>query len=436
MATQPLELRILTGFHAGGVVALPDAASLSVGSALDNDVILRDAPFRSASLEWQDGALVWRDQGGENRLSTQQLIRSGPLRLLVCAPSRSWDEATDSLPMLTVSGDAGDARAMPSEAGTEPGSDEAGLPPTGTEGGGDPTLEHGGEPGAPEAHADALPDDDPSRSPDTVTKPRPLRHARWAVPALAAAILLGLLLQVARNQDEPASPNAPAATESVQAPIDPAVLKAVTAHIKAAKLEPQVRASIVGHRIRLTGVVESDEEMEALLRRVATTTRQIDLDLLTLAELSLRAKEMAGSLAGDITASALAPGHIVLEGTVESTGERTQLLAMAQRLIPQAVSVQNRLLTRAEKALMAAGRTVRPLPALATPSAPAAPPPAPAPKLPPMTAVVSGESGYLILADGTRVLPGGMMRGVRLERIGETELIVSDPKGQRFRIAR
>jgi hypothetical protein len=109
---------------------------------------------------------------------------------------------------------------------------------------------------------------------------------------------------------------------------------------------------------------------------------------------------------------------------------------MAQRLIPQAVSVQNRLLTRAEKALMAAERTVRPLPALATPSAPAAPAPAPAPKLPPMTAVVSGEAGYLILADGTRILPGGMMRGVRLERIGETELIVSDPKGQRFRIAR
>ena len=53
-----------------------------------------------------------------------------------------------------------------------------------------------------------------------------------------------------------------------------------------------------------------------------------------------------------------------------------------------------------------------------------------------MTAVVSGEAGYLILADGTRILPGGMMRGVRLERIGETELIVSDPKGQRFRIAR
>jgi|LakMenEpi03Aug12_release.lakeMendotaPanAssembly.Ray.scaffolds.fasta_scaffold3393421_2 hypothetical protein len=53
-----------------------------------------------------------------------------------------------------------------------------------------------------------------------------------------------------------------------------------------------------------------------------------------------------------------------------------------------------------------------------------------------MTAVVSGEAGYLILADGSRVLPGGMMPGVRLERIGETELIVSDAKGLRFRIPR
>jgi hypothetical protein len=159
MAMQPAELRILTGFHAGGVVALPDAASLSLGSALDNDVILRDAPFSSARLEWQDGALVWRDQGGENRLSTPHLIRSGPLRLLVCTPQRSWDEANDGLPMLTVQGNAGDARARPSEAGTEPGPDEAGLPQTGTEGGGDQTLEHGGEPGAPVAHADALPGD-------------------------------------------------------------------------------------------------------------------------------------------------------------------------------------------------------------------------------------------------------------------------------------
>jgi hypothetical protein len=53
-----------------------------------------------------------------------------------------------------------------------------------------------------------------------------------------------------------------------------------------------------------------------------------------------------------------------------------------------------------------------------------------------MAAVVSGDSGYLILRDGSRVLPGGMMQGMRLERIGETELIVSDARGQRFRIAR
>jgi hypothetical protein len=145
---------------------------------------------------------------------------------------------------------------------------------------------------------------------------------------------------------------------------------------------------------------------------------------------------MSATLPGDVSAAAAGIGQILLEGTVESTGERTQLVAMAQRLIPHASAVRSRLLTRAERALIAAERQGQPLPPAASPTPPGVAPAPIAPRLPPMAAVVSGDSGYLILRDGSRVLPGGMMQGMRLERIGETELIVSDARGQRFRIAR
>lgn len=439
MAADSLELRIITGFHAGGASSLHGDESVSLGSDPDNDLVLRDAPFVSAQLTWQDGTLVWRDAHGEFALSCPHLIRAGGLSLLICTASRAWDEPADDLPVLSIADGSSKASRPSPAAELAPDDDAPELTPAPGTGTGDiasdPTLAdalRGASEQSAEHSADAS-GSSPSSAPETTPGPR----MRWAVLALLAVAALGLLMT--RIDLGPASKSAdsvsPDPADAAQATLDPAILTVVRSHIAAARLDPQVRAAIVGNRIRLTGVVESDEAMEALLRRISGSTQQIDLDLLTQGEFAVRVREMSATLPGDVSAAAAGIGQILLEGTVESTGERTQLLAMAQRLVPHASAVRSRLLTRAERALIAAERQGQPLPPAASPTPGVAPAPT-APRLPPMAAVVSGESGYLILRDGSRVLPGGMMQGMRLERIGETELIVTDTRGQRFRIAR
>lgn len=438
MAADSLELRILTGFHAGGVSGLHADESMSLGSDQDNDLVLRDAPFVSAQLAWQEGTLVWRDAYGEFALSWPHLIRAGRLSLLICIASRAWEEPADDLPVLSIADGSSEASRPPLAAERAPDEDAPELTPARGTGyiASDPILAHALR-GALEQSAEHSADASGS-SPSSAPETAPGQRMRWAVLALLAVAALGVLmtridLGSARKSAESVSPD-PA--DAAQASLDPAVLTAVRTHIAAARLDPQVRAAIVGNRIRLTGVVESDEVMEALLRRISSSTQQIDLDLLTQGEFAVRVREMSATLPGDVSAAAAGIGQILLEGTVESTGERTQLLAMAQRLIPHASAVRSRLLTRAERALIAAERQGQPLPPAASPTPPGVAPAPIAPRLPPMAAVVSGDSGYLILRDGSRVLPGGMMQGMRLERIGETELIVSDARGQRFRIAR
>ena len=95
MSAQPRELRVLDGVHAGARARLQ--ARLSIGSALDNDIVLSDPGIGAnhAELVWDDVADRWwlQRDGGERPTEhgLGEAVRLGPVRLTVAASNEPFD---------------------------------------------------------------------------------------------------------------------------------------------------------------------------------------------------------------------------------------------------------------------------------------------------------------------------------------------------------
>ena len=78
MTQTVLELRILRGLHRGATVSLDAAGpSLRLGSDAQNDVVLRDASFKSLVVTLDSQGLVWDAQGEAVQVAVGQGIQIG-----------------------------------------------------------------------------------------------------------------------------------------------------------------------------------------------------------------------------------------------------------------------------------------------------------------------------------------------------------------------
>ena len=171
-------------------------------------------------------------------------------------------------------------------------------------------------------------------------------------------------------------------------------------------------------RIRLLGVVDTDEVMEQLLRLLAPAGGRLSLALLTQADFAARVKALAVDSPFVGRWLALDQGRIGFDGALGSDEELRKMREWALAQLPEAAGVV----------------LERPLAAAAAEPVPQAQ--AAAPAFPKVSAVVSGDRAYVLLADGRRILPGGMVDELRLAAIQDDALVFETRAGTQHRMTR
>lgn len=434
-----LELRVLNGIHRGAAVALPGLGeSLRLGRDHDNDVILRDAPFRSATFRRDAESLSWIHGEDSYPLEPGQGVRWGAISLVICGEDTPWtleppsgwildrldDEVETDPPgpeLSALSPDQGvDGEASPPSDVTA----AAASIDEGEKGLGRPLL--------------ADPEDAPAglRVPSTPLSPVFQKRARWVPMSVAMLVttaglawgvytyLLAPMTQEAKTAMAAAasaasSPSARDAGAPLDLP-DPALVAAVKKAIERVVPEGTVRVlPYAGKRVQLLGVTGSDEKTELLVRTASAITPTLKLSLLTQAEFAQRLKSLSSSLPSGVMAKSEPLGKVIVSGTVEEATMIENLKALLSEELPSASGIAMQVQTARERAEQEARELA-----------------ARTPKVPEIAAVVSGARPYVVLPDGQKVQPGGMVNGLRLSSIDSDAVIFEDRVGSRFRMAR
>jgi hypothetical protein len=442
-AATGLELRIATGIHAGARIVLeapvdPAASvSLSIGPGLDHDVVLSDAPG-SAQLQWSNGAWRWGERDFDAELTPGGSWRWGLLQLTLSEPDRAWDAPVRLLfdrsrqegEAATAAG-AGAAHAEPGDPPTAAArSDEAqgaSHPPSA----GDPTAldtDHaawGQAPGG-DSRLDAT-----------------ARSRRWQRFGLAAAVLIvcfGLIILVSGGQrapDQPAPAQQAAGASAQGRPVD---LAAIRQALDQAGLANRVRViPLADGRVRLSGVVLDDEEIDRMITSVRRVTGRIVQGVLTQPEFARRVADLQTEIPQPVRMRPAPVGRLLL---VDAEREGIDLPALRDwlgRALPEALEVL--VVERAKLAEIEAPPAPRPQaeppaapppPVVAIPALPELPPDEPPfPTLPEIRLVIGGANPYVVLGSGEKWLPGGRVGGWFLAGIEARAIILEDVRGRR-----
>jgi len=494
--TTPLELRLLSGVHAGASLSLSPGESLTIGRSRNCDVVLHDAPFEQARLEASAEGWIWLEPDGTRQtIPRGQGLSAGPLVLTVQPTGESWSGATD-LPIAWVRPEAGDGKSSgafpPSTSAADISTDGEGLGPNSE--------------GAPPASPGDLPEAIPPVADNTAGSLEPVAVAAsqagrspggnrvWLLAP--GAILVGLAWYAA-GLTHPflrmfrATPvELPVAAAPAPATgADAQDLARVVERIAAAGFNDVVRVALrPDGRIEVTGVLESVDEQDQVIQLLSPERRWLALALLTQAEFGERVRDAARLLPEGFGAEALPGGRIRMTGLVLRPEDGSRARSILEERLPQTVAMVSGLTTPEDAAAQLGGelqglgfgsvkvawadarisidgmiprersamweqillrfnqRFSDRLPARValTLSDPAAAPIAaaatqavlPPPKLPRIVAIQSGPLSYLLFADGHRVLPGGIVNGYRLAAISDTELVFEDANGIQHRVAR
>ena len=205
----------------------------------------------------------------------------------------------------------------------------------------------------------------------------------------------------------------PVATEVSATPeISPEQLQTV---LRRAGLDQSVRVEKAdGQRHALWGVVQDQDQLEALLRDVMALTRKVIPHVLVQSEFEAQAQALQSELPPGIQMSTGQGGQVWLTGAPEASPTMQQTMALVRSELPEAVQVR----------VGSAPRT------------PAAAPTLQLAGLPPIVAVQSGQQAYVLLADGRRILPGGQMNAWRVVGIEGQATVLEDATGQSRRLER
>jgi type III secretion protein D len=225
------------------------------------------------------------------------------------------------------------------------------------------------------------------------------------------------------SSGDPASV-ARAASAAASTPVETVDMAMLRAAVQKAVDALQVAGSVrtlpyAAGKVQLSGVVDSDETAEAVVRAASKVTTSLKMSLLSQAEFALRLQGLKSALPEELTLRALPWGKVEVSGTVpdQATKENVQSLLLEE--LPMAVAVDMKVLTTQERQAQEA-RTAA----------------ASTPKLPPVAAVISGPRPYLVLADGRKILPGGVVGQLRLAGIEPQAVVFENEAGVQYRMAR
>lgn len=425
MSEQRRELRILDGIHAGATA--PMAERLLLGAAADCDIVLVDAGItgRHAELAWDAVRQLWTlrplDGSSETAHPEGAVVALGPVRITVAAANSAWRNA---------------------------GSADAAPPST--------------EPATPQSAASA------TALPAALAPTSASRKARRRIWLLLALILVPGAFWVGQRQ--PAAPVEPApAAPTARQPDAQAARAAVAAALLATGLNDKLRIdALPDGRPRVVGVLPDDTAVETLAGALLALSPRPAMTVYSESTLRQLLSETRSTLPPGVQLEWAGSERLTLVGAVRTDEERRGLAAAVRGSIPKWFVVEDRLLlppALAERFLSEAraagfrvdgrfsedrlelnGRiTATDMPrwdqflvefnrrsggvlrltariddgpplSAAAPEAPSNPPFV-------IQTIVGGAAPFIMLADGTRLLPGGSRAGWELESVGERQLV-------------
>ncbi len=343
-AAPALELRITTGVHAGARIALqaPDdsaaSPSVSIGPGLDHDVVLSDAPG-SAQLRHEGGLWRWVERDFTAELESGGGWRWGGLQLTLSPPGAAWDPPSRLLfdrsnpQPASATGDA----ATPEPARVAAASTEAEASERDSA-----SVSASEETPAEPARGDAQPAQ--SGPPTDAAASARAGRRRWVALAAGLALLaifVGVILSAGGGSKPPAplvTASTPSATPDQPAKVD---LKALQQALEQAGLANRVRvSSLADGRVRLTGVVLDDDEIDRMISSVRKVTPRIVQGVLTQPEFVRRVAELQTEIPQPVRMRAVPVGRLLL---IDAEREGIDLPALRDwlaRNLPEALEVR------------------------------------------------------------------------------------------------
>lgn len=450
MSGSSTQLRVPGGLHAGAVVDLDETqASWQVGFDPNNDVVLLDAPFAQLTLQRLDGAWAWRveSQPEAQPCAAGQGIRLDEYALILADASSQWsllpplgwcwEGSTESADMDAARSASGDVGLQAEAPEDDPvlGSDEAGSSSGMSPGRASAT---GG--GEGEIVAGPATQDIPAAQAPGPQQRVAGRFSPWRFGVAAAVVVsagLGLAWTAGFFDDQATrtaaprqmtvgAPSSPSLQDAVQAaPADPAVVEAVRVALGRALVanaaQVKVKAAAQG-KVEVVGVVTTDEVTEELVRVASKVTPHLKLSLLTQADLAAQLQSVAARAEPGMQVRAGELAEVVLDGTVEHLASVNEVKSIINKEIPQVFHVKSLVMTTRQREEEAARRAEASKPRV--------------PTLPTLAAVVSGTRPYVVLANGQKVQPGGVVGPLRLAEIQPEVVIFEDERGMRFQLRR
>ncbi len=390
-----MQLRILSGLHAQAHVPMPEAGqTLRMGRNVDNDVILRDAPFEEAELQLVPTGCQLTLGGHTVEVAQGLAMQIASLAWVVQPAHAPWplqwdnalrlDTALASTTDESILGDAAD-------------SSETSPPPR------RPTLA-----------TDSTPESPLVQMPEPAPRPW-LRYGAWAC---SMGLVVGLFAWSPwlSGPQQAAMQATPADSTARDKPAD----------VSVAELEKLLKDAGWGDTVRvkppvqgvfaLLGVVNDMEQVDEVLRLLSNKTRRIQPGVLTQAEFEQRLNALQPQLPEGLRLSAQPGGRILLQATAASKNQLTPTRQWLLAEVPEAsgVDLTSPSDTDSRKIFSGHGRW----------------------DLPTIVSVQSGANGYVMLANGNKVLPGGYLDTLKLSSIEDDTLVLQDNSGQLLRVKR
>jgi type III secretion protein D len=452
------ELRVLDGLHAGARAPLPAATDgalrLAIGSALDNDIVLSDpgVQARHAVLHWNAEAGRWHllDDGqapADGGHPPGVALTVGPVRVTVAAANDPFD-LTASPPV------APEPEPDPEPVAEEhPAADASPLDE---------------RPGAPAEQIDA-------GTPPAASAAGPSRLVTGALLGGGTAVLLlvGASLWLFAQGSRPKAVTAvPAASRAV------ADLRAtVAALLQRRGLDSRLALQGDARQARVSGLLAGASELEPLAADLGRLQPRPSMQVWTLEQVRGALRDGGLKLPPSVSLAVDDQGRLRLGGALPSDDAERALpravrallppfitvsaefeppAALAQRFIADArtqgfaldgqvqgrqlllrASIADADLPRWERWLLGAQQRLSGLLSLSVQLRPPAAPAPAAPRRLPFTvaSVVGGPQPYVVLADGTRLVPGARRDGLTLVEIEPESLVLQGP-GPAFKVPR
>ena len=380
-----LQLRILSGLHAQASLPMPEAGQVvRIGRGVDNDVILRDAPFEQAELTLlASGCQVLLD-GETFEVAEGVAMQVTSLAWVVQPSQASW-------PIQWL-----DAVHL----------DKANKPPTTTE----PVVS---APPIATLTTVSTPQSPLVFMPEPAPKSM-LRYGSWAFSLL---LVLGLAIWnpwITEPQEAAVKATAPDASASSN-----------LAEVSVNELQKLLKDAGWGDKVRVKppvqgvfnvlGVVDNLEQVDEVVGLLSIKTRRIQPNMLTQSEFELRLKSLQQEMPEGLRISAQAGGRILLQADAAQKNNITSTRQWLLAEVPEASGIDVPGPGETSQGIFKGGGRW---------------------DLPTIISVQSGANGYVLLANGSKVMPGGYLAKLKLSSIEDDTLVLQDNSGQLLRVNR